>query len=150
MQEVIRGMEQALEHARGGSNGTKVRQVRVPDHIDVRAIRERLGVSQAEFAIRFGFSLASLRNWEQGRRFPDGPARTLLKVIEVDPEAVESAVLLGSQLTAALNGHSKEQILSTSVFRPKCSKVTDLLQQLYLEKDINEIQGTGYVIDSLG
>ena len=92
MREVIKGMEQALEHARGELNGTKTRSVRVPDHVDVRAIREKLGVSQREFAIRFGFSLASLRNWEQGRRFPDGPARTLLKVIDVAPEAVESAL----------------------------------------------------------
>ncbi|MFL4468864.1 helix-turn-helix domain-containing protein [Tateyamaria armeniaca] len=58
----------------------------------MRAIREKLGISQAEFAIRFGFSLSSLRNWEQGRRFPDGPARTLLKVIDADPKAVESAL----------------------------------------------------------
>ena len=92
MHEVVKGLEQALEHAKGGSNGTRARHVRVPDSIDVRAIREKLGVSQQEFAIRFGFSLASLRNWEQGRRFPDGPARTLLKVIDADPKAVENAL----------------------------------------------------------
>lgn len=92
MHEIIKGMEQALEHARGAVNGTKTRQVRVPDNVDVAAIRRKLGLSQAEFAVRFGFSLSSLRNWEQRRRFPDGPARTLLKVIEADPEAVESAL----------------------------------------------------------
>lgn len=93
MHEVIKGLEQALVHAKGGANGTRTRQVRVPDNVDVAAIRRKLGLSQAEFAVRFGFSLASLRNWEQGRRFPDGPARTLLKVIEADPEAVESALI---------------------------------------------------------
>jgi len=92
MHEVVKGLEQALEHAKGGINGTRTRHVRVPDSVDVRAIREKLGVSQQEFAIRFGFNLASLRNWEQGRRFPDGPARTLLKVIDADPKAVENAL----------------------------------------------------------
>ncbi|WP_204113481.1 helix-turn-helix domain-containing protein [Shimia biformata] len=92
MHEIIRGMEQALEHAKGADNGTKTRQVRVPDNVDVAAIRRKLGLSQTEFALRFGFNLASLRNWEQGRRFPDGPARTLLKVIDAAPEAVESAL----------------------------------------------------------
>ncbi len=94
MQEIIRGLEQALEHTNGVNNGTRCRSVRVPDQVDVKAIREKLEVSQAEFALRFGFSLASLRNWEQGRRFPDGPARTLLKVIENDPAAVESALAM--------------------------------------------------------
>lgn len=92
MREIIRGMEQALEHAKGETNGTLCRQIRVPDQVDVKSIREKLGVSQAEFAIRFGFSLASLRNWEQGRRFPDGPARTLLRVIDAAPQAVEDAL----------------------------------------------------------
>lgn len=65
------------------------------------------------------------------------------------PEAVECAILFGSQLAAAFNGHTKEEILATSAFKPKCSKVIDIQQQLYVDKDIKEIQGTGYVIDSL-
>ncbi|MEW2918026.1 helix-turn-helix domain-containing protein [Ruegeria sp. ANG10] len=92
MKEVIRGLEQALEHSQGANNGTRCTKVRVPEQVDVRAIREMLGHSQAEFAMRFGFSLASIRNWEQGRRFPDGPARTLLKVIEAEPAAVERSL----------------------------------------------------------
>jgi putative transcriptional regulator len=55
----------------------------------VRAIRERLGLSQAEFARRFGFSVETLRNYEQGHRRPRGPARLLLEVIAAEPEAVE-------------------------------------------------------------
>lgn len=92
MEDVIRGLQQALEHAHGENNGTVCKQVRVPDQVDVKSIREKLGISQAEFAMRFGFSLSSLRNWEQGRRFPDGPARTLLRVIESNPQAVEKAL----------------------------------------------------------
>jgi putative transcriptional regulator len=59
---------------------------------DVRAARKRLGLSQAEFATRFGFQPATLRNWEQGRTRPDGPARVLLAVIARHPEAVEDAL----------------------------------------------------------
>jgi putative transcriptional regulator len=91
-EDLIIGLRQACEHAEGVENGTRTRVVSVPDQIDVKAIREKLGISQSEFAIRFGFSISSLRNWEQGRRFPDGPARTLLKVIDADPEAVTSAL----------------------------------------------------------
>jgi putative transcriptional regulator len=63
-----------------------------PTADQVRALRERLDLSQAQFAHRFGFSLDALQQYEQGRRTPSGPARTLLHVIEADPEAVERAL----------------------------------------------------------
>ena len=59
---------------------------------DIRAIREQFEVTQAEFAMMIGVSVATLRNWEQGRRMPDGPARALLKVAAVDPKAVALAL----------------------------------------------------------
>ncbi len=62
--------------------------------VDVRQARRKLGLSQAEFARKFGFSAASVRNWEQGRRRPEGPARVLLAVIDRHPEAVEDALRL--------------------------------------------------------
>ena len=55
-------------------------------------MRESLKMSQAEFALKFGFSLGTLRQWEQGRRHPDGAARVLLTVIKRDPEAVSNAL----------------------------------------------------------
>ncbi len=58
---------------------------------DVRAIRARLDLSQEEFAERFGLGLRTLQEWEQKRRVPDSPARLLLRVIELDPDAVERA-----------------------------------------------------------
>jgi DNA-binding XRE family transcriptional regulator len=61
---------------------------------DVRKIREAFGLSQSEFAIRFGLELDTVRNWEQGRNQPDPAARLLLKIIETSPAAVES-VLVG-------------------------------------------------------
>ncbi len=59
---------------------------------DVRAIRERLGKTQTEFAFMIGVSPATLRNWEQGRRRPEGPARALLRVAARNPKAVEAAL----------------------------------------------------------
>lgn len=59
---------------------------------DVQAIRKRLKKSQDEFALMIGVSVATLRNWEQGRRQPHGPARALLKVAAENPKAVEKAL----------------------------------------------------------
>lgn len=59
---------------------------------DVKAIRSKLGKSQREFALMIGVSVATLRNWEQGRRTPDGPALALLRVASVDPKAVARAL----------------------------------------------------------
>jgi putative transcriptional regulator len=68
------------------------RVVHPPDHVDVFAIRRKLHMSQERFARRYGFSVWSVRNWEQGRRRPEGPARLLLRVIETDPKAVDKAL----------------------------------------------------------
>ena len=59
---------------------------------DVRAIRKRLGKSQSESALMIGVSAATLRNWEQGRRAPVGPARALLRVAAKSPRAVAAAL----------------------------------------------------------
>jgi putative transcriptional regulator len=60
--------------------------------LDIKAIRERLHKSQAEFARMIGVSVSTLQNWEQGRRKPDGPAKALLQVASKDPEAVMDAL----------------------------------------------------------
>ena len=59
---------------------------------DVKSIRLKLGKSQAEFALMIGVSLATLQNWEQGRRMPEGPARALLKIAADNPKAVADAL----------------------------------------------------------
>ncbi|MEK7446329.1 MAG: NadS family protein [candidate division NC10 bacterium] len=63
---------------------------------DVRAIRQGLAKSQTEFALLIGVSVATLRNWEQGRRVPEGPARALLRVAAANPRAVIRALSAGS------------------------------------------------------
>lgn len=62
---------------------------------DVRAIRERYGLSQEKFASLIGISVATLRNWEQGRGKPEGAARILLRVAAKHPEAVLDVVRNG-------------------------------------------------------
>lgn len=92
---IIRGLRAAVSHATGERVNVKETVVQVPNSIDVRAIRERLGITQKEFAMRFGFSIGTLRHWEQGQRYPEGSARVLLKVIEHEPSAVERALAVG-------------------------------------------------------
>jgi putative transcriptional regulator len=59
---------------------------------DIKAIRLRLGKSQSEFAMMIGVSVGTLQNWEQGRRYPEGPARALLKIAAEHPETVAAAL----------------------------------------------------------
>lgn len=65
-----------------------------PTAEQVRALRARLGLSQSQFARRFGFTIDTVQQYEQGRRSPSGPASTLLRVIEADPDAVARALKL--------------------------------------------------------
>jgi putative transcriptional regulator len=60
--------------------------------MDVQAVRRRLGVTQTAFAQMIGVSVATLRNWEQGRRVPEGPARALLRVTAAAPDVVARAL----------------------------------------------------------
>ena len=59
---------------------------------DVKAIRERLGLSQSRFAAIIGVSVRTVQNWEQGRREPEGPAKALLRVVDRNPAAVLEAL----------------------------------------------------------
>ena len=58
------------------------------EEIDVKSIRAKLKLTQPQFAALIGISVATLRNWEQGRRSPEGPARVLLRVAKVNPAAI--------------------------------------------------------------
>ena len=94
--ETIADLERAAADTEAGSfHEAMERQgmrVHVPETVDVKAIRRATGLSQVRFAERFGFDLASIRNWEQGRRRSEGPARVLLMVIKHNPQAVRDAL----------------------------------------------------------
>ena len=89
---IIEGLEQAAAWTRGENDDrVRVTLVQVPE-TDVRKVRLRMGLSQAQFATKFGFPPATLRNWEQGRSRPDAPTRVLLAVIAKHPKAVEEVL----------------------------------------------------------
>lgn len=90
--KIITGLKDAVRFARGNHANARVRSVEVPCPLDVQAIRQRQGLSQKAFAEKYGFSVATLRNWEQGHRAPTGASRVLLIVIERQPQAVEAAL----------------------------------------------------------
>ena len=88
---IRRGLEEAVSFAEGRAEKAKYR-VHVPAKVNVKAIRTGLGMTQEEFAGRFGFSVNTLRHWEQGTRQPEGATRAYLLVIERAPKAVQKAL----------------------------------------------------------
>jgi putative transcriptional regulator len=90
-ESILRGARQALAYADGSADKSAYR-VHVPRDVDVRAIRTKLGMTQEEFAGQFGFSVNTLRHWEQGKRVPEGPTRAYLLVIDRAPKAVTKAL----------------------------------------------------------
>lgn len=81
----------ALAHAKGRRKGAFTHEVRVPEP-DVAAIRARSGLSQTAFARSIAVAVGTLRDWEQGRRPPEGPARVLPALIEKRPRLVQEAL----------------------------------------------------------
>lgn len=89
--KIAAGLLEAVEIAEGRANPSTYR-VHVPADIDVKAIRKKLGLTQAEFAARFGFSHGAVRDWEQGRNRPEQSNRVFLTVIDKEPAAVLRAL----------------------------------------------------------
>ena len=89
--DIRRGLLDAIAYAEGTAE-TAAYRVHVPQQIDVKAIRAGLAMTQQEFAARFGFSVNTLRHWEQGSRQPEGPTRAYLRVIERAPQTVQAAL----------------------------------------------------------
>lgn len=87
---IKQGLSEAIAHARGDAVEVKVYE---PKSVDVASLRKRIGMTQEQFAARFGFSVATLRHWERGDRKPRGPALVLLNVIDGNPSAVMQALV---------------------------------------------------------
>jgi len=85
------GLDDARAYLDGTADKRRYR-VHVPESIDVKKIRSRLGLSQAAFAATYDFALSAVRDWEQGRRRPERSARILLKIVQKEPEAVTRAL----------------------------------------------------------
>ena len=85
------GLTDALAHSQGKSGHAAIHAPE-PPALDVTAIRTKLGLTQEQFAHLCGVSIATLRNWEQGRRRPNGPSRALLGLVDLEPAAVLRAI----------------------------------------------------------
>lgn len=88
-ESISRGLNEAIAHAKGEKVAVKIYK---PKMVDVSALRQQMGMTQEQFAARFGFSVATLRHWERGDRTPQGAALVLLNVIKRAPDAVQSAL----------------------------------------------------------
>jgi putative transcriptional regulator len=84
-------LKEAVEWARG-ERELPVRTYRPPAHVPVGPVRKRLGLTQENFARVFGLNVSTVRDWEQGRRHPEGAARTLLAIIARHPEIVQEVL----------------------------------------------------------
>ena len=87
-ESVSKGLEEALAFANGDLADGKVHEVSVAQ-VDVAEVRERIGLSQAEFAKSIGVAKGTLLNWEHGRRHPTGPAQVLLALIAKNPSVLQ-------------------------------------------------------------
>jgi putative transcriptional regulator len=96
--ELLKSVRQAGAIRRGRARPSRVT---VFKPADVKAVRAKLGQTQSEFALMIGVSVATLRNWEQGRRTPDGPALALLRVAAQNPGAVAAALHRSTSRDAA-------------------------------------------------
>ena len=88
-QDLLKSIDQAREIRKGERKPSRVFKFKP---LEVKKIRDKLHVSQPEFALMIGVSVATLRNWEQGRTVPEGAARALLTVAAKKPRAVLEAL----------------------------------------------------------
>jgi len=86
---ISRGLNEAVAHAKGKEVAVKTYK---PEMVDVSALRQGMGMTQEQFAARFGFSVATLRHWERGDRTPQGASLVLLNVIKRAPDVVTAAL----------------------------------------------------------
>lgn len=103
--EIVEGLEELVAWKKGDKR-LKTLTVELPKAADVPQIRKKLGYSQSELASLLSVSLATLQNWEQGRREPQGAARSLLMVASTHPEAVKNSM---SRLVVAKKEKEKER-----------------------------------------
>jgi putative transcriptional regulator len=89
--KLIAAAKEGVAIAKGEADPETYR-LHIPKRIDVGALRRRFGLTQKEFAIRYGLTFARVRDWEQKRSEPDAAARAYLTVIEKEPEAVDRAL----------------------------------------------------------
>jgi len=89
--EIITGAEEALAYLKGDKTKGRAYKVRARD-IDVKAIREKLEMTQEVFSETFAIPVSTLKKWETNNHVPEGPAKAYLMVIDKSPRAVKKAL----------------------------------------------------------
>lgn len=87
--KLVESIKEAGDIKAGRKEPNRIFKIAPPS---IKSVRKKLHVSQTEFALMIGVSPSTLQNWEQGRREPEGPAKTLLKIAFKNPEAVIRAL----------------------------------------------------------
>jgi len=133
-EQMIDGLNDVEAFLAGKQEGFKAH---VPQEVDVKAIRNRLGMTQAKFSGVFGFSLDAIKHWEGGRRTPEAPARTLLTVIDKNPAAVLTA--LNPAAFAAAVGSSKPTTVHVRVSRKRQTSSGDTKRKAHSAEGVKRI-----------
>ncbi len=89
LNDLVASIKEMQQFERGERAPSRVFVIPKPD---VVSIRKRLGLSQSQFALLIGVSKRTVEGWEQERREPEGPARALLRIFEVDPKHAAKAL----------------------------------------------------------
>lgn len=116
-ERVLKGLEEARDHAAGKEVQGLVEHV--PKDIDVAAIRKKTNLSQAAFANMIAVKLPTLRNWEQGRRTPEGPARVLLTMVNKKPNIVVSTLAPKLAAAKSTKAPAKAKLRSKKAAKPQ-------------------------------
>jgi putative transcriptional regulator len=125
-EQMMDGLNDVEAFLAGEQEGFKAH---VPQDVDVKAIRNRLGMTQTRFSDTFGFSLDAIKHWEGGRRTPEAPARTLLTVIARNPAAVLNA--LNPAAFAAAVGSSKPTTVRVRAVRKRQASRGVAMRKIY-------------------
>jgi len=86
---ISQGLREAISFSEGKQEDSKIF---MPIHVDVKELRKRIGMTQANFSTSFGISLGTLRHWERGDRYPQGPALVLLNLLSKEPNTILSVL----------------------------------------------------------
>jgi putative transcriptional regulator len=133
-EQMMNGLNDVEAFLAGKQEGFKAH---VPQEVDVKAIRNRLGMTQARFSNTFGFSLDAIKHWEGGRRIPEAPARTLLTVIDKNPAAVLTA--LNPAAFAADVGSSKPTTVQVRINRKRQASSGVTKRKVYSSEGVKRI-----------
>jgi putative transcriptional regulator len=110
--KLVASIKEAGEIKTGRHTPSRICEIKPPE---IRVVRERLDVSQGEFAVMIGVSARTLQNWEQGRRQPEGPAKALLTIASHNPAAVLDA----------LHGHRTGPTTKSRRFSSRAARVSN-------------------------